>query len=184
MVKKYKQSLFFAFLLLICIIAIGAIPFVDKQKKFDDSVLNVNFSQGNIITVDNALPLPDESGKEINLDNYINGTTGYLEFEVKSKVDESVDFEIFLTEIDDNNISDAFVRIYLSSKDDSFYQKNVVSYSELRLAKSNLNGKLIYKGTLKNQGKKKFVLRMWVADTYNYTTDRKSFSAKLNVKVI
>lgn len=183
MVKKYKQSLFFACLLLICITVIGMIPLFSGKKDYD-GVLNINFARGNVITVDNDLLLPDESGKEINLNNYIDGTTGYLEFDVVSKIEEKVDFEIFLTEIDGNNISDDFVRVHLTSKDDKFYQKNVVSYSELRLSKSNFNGKLIYKGSLKSQEKKRFVLRMWVADIYNYTADRKSFSAKLNVKVL
>ena len=109
MIKKYKRYLFFAILLLICIIAIGMIPFIIKQKSYDDSVLVVNFLGKDTVVVDNALPLPDVSGKEINLNNYIDGTTGYLEFEVTSTVDDSVQFEIFLTDEDGNSISDDFI---------------------------------------------------------------------------
>ena len=184
MIKKYKRYLFFAILLLICIIAIGMIPFIIKQKSYDDSVLVVNFLGKDTVVVDNALPLPDVSGKEINLNNYIDGTTGYLEFEVTSTVDDSDQFEIFLTDEDGNSISDDFIKVYLTGKDGSVYQKNVLSYSELKLSSKNLNGKLIYKGLLKNKEKKNFILRMWVSDTYNYTADRKSFSAKVNVKVL
>ena len=189
MSRKYKQCFSFVLLILFLIVVMNLIPFGFKQKKFDNDVLIVNCAQSNIITVDNSLPLPDSSGKAINLENYIDGTTGYLEFEIKSKVDDKVNYEIYLTEVgENNNISDRYVKVFLSNrKSVDFNQSNngeVLSYYDLRLAKSNLDGKLIYTGSIKNKEKQKFVLRVWIADTYSYTTERKNFSVKLNVGVL
>lgn len=189
MAKKYKQCFVFVLLIVSFIIVINLIPFISKQKKFDNDVLIVNHSQDSFINIDNFLPLPDDAGKSINLENYIDGSTGYLEFEIGSKVDDEVNYEIYLTEFDgNNNISDRYVKVYLSNENDGFsehhYKGEVLSYYDLRIAKSNLNGKLIYTGSIKNKQKQKFILRMWVADTYGYTTESKKFSVKLNVGVL
>ena len=189
MAKKYKQCFGFVLLILTFIIIINLIPFISKQKKYDNNVLIVDCVQSSIINIDNSLPLPDEAGQSINLENYINGTTGYLEFEIESKVDEEVRYEIYLTEVgENNNISDRYVKLYLSNENDvlsaQYYRSNVLSYYDLRLAKSNLDGKLIYTGSIRDKKKQKFVLRVWVADTYGYTTEKKSFSVKLNVGVL
>ena len=189
MAKKNNRYFGFAVLILLFVCFISIIPLFSEKKKYDDSVLDINYLQSNVITVDNSLPLPDESGKLINVENYIDGTTGYLEFEVSSLIDDDVEYEIYLTEDgEDNSISDKYVKVYLSDGNDlgfkDFDKADVPSYYDLRLAKSNLDGKLIYTGTLKDKGKSKFILRMWVADTYSYTTNSKSFSVKLTVKVL
>ena len=141
-----------------------------------------------VITIDNTLPMTDEVGKVIDVDKISNANVGYLDFEIKSLVDKKVKYEIYLTNIDNEDaIQDKFIKVYLTDQKENnlldFEKSSVVTYYDLKLADSDLSGKRIYYDTLDANQIRKFRLRMWVADTYALNPNLKKFSVKLNVKV-
>lgn len=149
--------------------------------------LDVNYSSKKII-INNDLLFNDVVGKSINKDNLKVGTTGYVEFEVSSKLDEKVKYEVVLSKEDASpEIPLEYVKVYLTDENDNplldSSNGKVLSYFDLKVADSNLSGKLLYSGYLKDKGSKKFKLRMWTADTYELTATTSIFSAKIDVNV-
>lgn len=149
--------------------------------------LDVNYSSKKII-INNDLLLTDVVGKNISEDNLKVGTTGYVEFEVSSKLDEKVKYEVVLTKENASpEIPLEYVKVYLTDENDNplldSTSGKVLSYFDLKVADSNLNGKLLYSGYLKDKGSKKFKLRMWTADTYELTATTSIFSAKVDINV-
>lgn len=182
--KKYSVFIGLAFIIFIIVFV-----FVFNNKHYDDSVLSLNYllNDGEVI-IGNSLPITDEVGKAISIDNYKAGTMEYVEFEVKSNVDGNVKYEVYLTKGESEiEVPVKFVKVYLTDSNDKvlkyFDESKVPTYYDLKLAETDPSGKLIYSGTIKNKGSQKFKLRMWVADTYELTPEEVNFSAKLNVKV-
>lgn len=175
------------FLCLVVVFILGFIIF--GRKSYDDSALSINYlTDSHKAVASNTLPMTDVVGKNISIGNYKENVTGYVEFEVKSNIDDKVKYEIYLTkENRDLEVPVKFVKIYLTDFEDRplkyFDITEVPTYYDLSLASNNPSGKLIYRGTLKGGQSKKFKLRMWVADTYELTADEVSFSANLNVDV-
>ena len=149
-------------------------------------VVSIKYSGNQIISISNSLPMTDVVGKGINFENHKAGITGYLEFEVKSNVSRKVKYDIYLTKDDlENEVPIKFVKLYLTDENDKVIEElefaSVLTYYDLDDL-SDSNDKLLYSGTLKDKESKKFKLRMWVADTYELTTDEKKFSVKLDIK--
>lgn len=185
-IKKY------AGVLVVCVVAIVIIIFLISLfsgKEYSEDSITLNYlSNSKELVVSNSLPMTDEVGKNISVSNYSSGITSYVEFEVKSNVDDKIKYEIYLTKEDlELEVPVKFVKVYLTDSDDValkyFDESQVPTFYDLRLADTNPSGKLLYSGTLKKMESKKFVLRMWVADTYGLTQEKISFSAKLNVKI-
>lgn len=182
---------FFRYLILPIIIIISVIlvcaMFLMNNLPFNESHLDVNFKDEKIV-LNNSLLLTDTMGKNLSMDNMKLGTTGYTEFEVKSKVDEKIKFEIYLLKEDaEPEIPLQYIKVFLTDEDDnvisSFDGASVPTFYDLKVSDVNLNGKLLYSGSFKNKESKKFKLRMWVADTYEITPSENIFSVKLKVGV-
>lgn len=184
LIKKYKVFI----ILMVVFLLVFYLLFITNGGSYDDNVLDIKYSSKEVLTINNVLPITDAVGKDIDVQNNKEGITQYLEFEVNSVVDGRVKFEIYLTKNNvDSEIPDKFVKLYLTDQNDTplknFDNAAIPTYYDLKVSDIEPSGKLIYSGVLKNKESKKFKLRMWVADTYELTTDTKSFSAKLNVKV-
>ena len=182
--KEFRPIVFPIFLVIVLIVGLS---FVLTNIPPDDNALSVSYSSDNKFIISNTLPMTDAVGKLISSDSNKVGTTGYLEFEVKSNINDKFKYEVYLTKDDVNNeVPTKYVKVYLTDEDDKvifgFDKSNVLTYYDLKDAK-NVNGKLLYSGTLDGKECKKFKLRMWVADTYALTTDVNMFSVKLNVKI-
>ena len=77
--------------------------------------LDVNYSSKKIV-INNDLLLTDVVGKNISEDNLKVGTTGYVEFEVSSKLDEKVKYEVVLTKENASpEIPLEYVKVYLTA---------------------------------------------------------------------
>ena len=182
--KKFGLLIFMGILSLLILLF-----FVFRPKKFDDSSISINYLNGSQeLVVSNSLPMTDVVGKSISLNNYKLGTTGYLEFEIKSNVEDRIKYEIYLTKLERQiEVPVKFVKVYLTDENNNpleyFEESKIPTYYDLRLSDSDPSGKLIYSGYLKKNSSKKFVLRMWVADTYELTPEEIRFEAKLNVKI-
>ena len=99
-----------------------------------------------------------------------------------------VKYEVVLSKEDASpEIPLEYVKVYLTDENDNplldSSNGKVLSYFDLKVADSNLSGKLLYSGYLKDKGSKKFKLRMWTADTYELTSTTSIFSAKIDVNV-
>lgn len=183
--REYRLIIIPIFLVVVVIVSLS---FILTNVSHDDNALSVDYLTENKIVVSNRLPMTDEVGKMISSTNNKDGVTGYLEFEVRSNTDDKVNYEVYLTKEDlDVEVSPKFVKVYLTDDNDvalgGFDVASLPTYYDLRLSDIDPSGKLLYSGKLKNKGSQKFKLRMWVADTYELTTDSKMFSVRLNVKV-
>ncbi len=163
--------------------------FIFNSKSYDDTALSVNcLTEDCDLVASNILPMTDAVGKTISIDNYRKDVTGYVEFEVKSNIDDKVKYEIYLIKgKKDIEVPEKFVKVYLTDSEDNplkyFEDVKVPTYYDLKLASNDASGKLIYSGSLKERASQKFKFRMWVADTYELTADELRFSAKLKVSV-
>lgn len=161
--------------------------FLMENLPFNDTHLDVDLNDKKIV-LNNSLLLTDTMGKNLNNENLKVGTTGYTEFEISSKVEEKIKFDVyFLKEDAEPEIPLQYVKVYLTDEEDNpisgFDSASVPTFYDLKVANVDLNGKLLYSGFLKNKGSKKFRLRMWVADTYELTPSEHIFSVKLKVGV-
>lgn len=185
--NNYRLFIFISIVLLLGVLIL-IFSIVDKEYSNDVLVTNYLFGSSDIV-VSNSLPMTDVVGKTISIDNCIVGTTGYVEFEVKSMVDDKVKYEIYLTTENVNeSIPLKFIKVFLSDEKDNalgyFDNDKLPTYYDLRLSTNDPSGRLIYSGYLSDKEKDKFKLRMWVADTYELTSNIKSFSVKLHVKIM
>ena len=186
--KDILKKYWFIFVL-IFIILIVCLIFLFNKREFSDNDIKLEYLVGNEeVIVSNSLPMTDMVGKTISVDNYKAGSISYVEFEVSSNVDEKIEYEVFLTKNNvDLEVPVKFVKVYLTDDNNTelkyFDESRVPTYYDLRLADTNASGRLIYSGSLKKKGSQKFVLRMWVADTYELTAEDVTFSANINVKV-
>jgi hypothetical protein len=105
--------------------------------------------------------MSDDLGKKISIDNVIDGTTGYVDFNVESKVDGKVKYEVVLVKEDSfPELDMKFIKVFLTdNKDNVMYNSkfsNVPTYYELRVSDTDPSGKVIYSGYLKNKESKSF----------------------------
>lgn len=168
-------------------VVVCCVLFLLENLPYDNDSIDVNFSREKVV-IGNKYLMSDELGKKITFDNEIKGTTGYVEFEVKSRVDGKVKYEvILLNEKSDSDIDLKFVKVYLTDSNDKAFKNyevsNLPTYYDLRISESDASGKLLYSGHLKNKGSQKFRLRMWVSDTHEIIAQDKMFAVNLKVNV-
>ena len=180
---KYKVLVISIFIVLI----LGGCLFGILGSYSDSNLLTIRYSSNEKFTISNLLPMTDEVGKTITLESNKEGTTAYLEFEVSSSGNKKTSYEIYLVKDTlDVEVPVKFVKVYLTDDNDvalkNFDVANLPTYYDLRVSDIDPSGKVLYSGTIKNQDTQKFRLRMWVADTYELTTDVKKFSVKVFVK--
>ena len=180
-IKTYFMSVVIVGLVVFC-----CIYFLLDNLPYNNSYLDVELDTQKIV-ISNKLLMSDFAGKKLNFDNKKSGTNDYIEFEIKSKAKGKLKYEIYLTkENADAEIPQKFVKVYLTDENDfSLMDTNelIPTYYDLKVADSNLSGKLLYSGVFKDNESKKFRLRMWVADTYEIKKDLDIFSVKLNIDV-
>lgn len=180
---KYKMLVISIFVVLI----LSGCLFLILDSHSDNNLLTVSYSSNEKFTISNLLPMTDKVGKKITLESNKNGTTAYLEFEVSASGNKKTSYEIYLVKDTlEVEVPVKFVKVYLTDDNDvalkNFDVANLPTYYDLRISDIDPSGKLLYSGTIKNQDTQKFRLRMWVADTYELTTDVKKFSVKVFVK--
>ena len=132
----------------------------------------------NQINFTNAYPISDEYAI-----NNIDKLT-YIDFTVSGDAineNESVGYEIFLTEKDGNTLSNNYVKLYLTDDDDN----EIVSptlYSSLATTTYNKepSGKVVYKTKTKGE-MRKYRLYAWIDQDYSDNTISRTFSFYVNL---
>ena len=189
--KAEKKQLVISILaVLILVIAVFGISYAIWQRTFlgtKENSLSTGYisfsyteSNTNVISIDNAVPVSDDTGKRLT------GSTNMFDFTISAKYAglNSIGYEIY-TEPIIEDLDGKYVKVYLTDQNDiplSGYDVTVPTYSS-RDASSLGTGKKLYQGTLTESGKtEKFRLRIWVDSTYNMPTESHKFSFKVNVK--
>lgn len=187
---KKLLKIFSTYLLPVIIIGLvvgSCIVFLLDNLPYDHNAIDVSMDREKIVISNNYL-MSDELGKQITMDNQIGGTTGYVDFNVQSKVDGKVKYEVVLVrEQSDPEIDTKFVKVYLTDSNDKAYEKfnltNLPSYYDLRVSETDPSGRVLYSGYLTKKGSQSFRLRLWTADTHEIVTENKIFAVKLKVNV-
>jgi hypothetical protein len=180
-------STYFLPVIVIGAVVVICILFLLDNLPYDNNAIDVNMDKQKII-ISNSYLMSDDLGKKISIDNVIDGTTGYVDFNVESKVDGKVKYEVVLVKEDSfPELDMKFIKVFLTdNKDNVMYNSkfsNVPTYYELRVSDTDPSGKVIYSGYLKNKESKSFRLRMWTSDTHEIVAEKKIFAAKLKVNV-
>jgi len=181
--------IFCIFAVIIC----GVLFYINTAK--EENIGSVVFSytdDSNIISIDNSLPISDKVGKLLNFSDSDDKVNSYFEFTVDCNLTKNIsyDYEIYATkEVNVNEISDSYIKIYLTDgstdKPLSLYNKpSVPTFSEFEDSKINSNSKVLYTGKCNSNTSKKYILRMWLSDTYTINFNKRMFSIKVNVKTI
>lgn len=184
LLRNYRNIIIFV----VVIIVFVASFFIFNNMSNDNNDISLVTLDEPIVVINNKLPMTDVVGKAIGVYSNKVGTTGYLEFEVKSGVNDNVRYEVYLTKNSvEAEVPMKFVKVYLTDSKDkvlkNYDKSSVLTYYDLKSMPDNKDSKFLFSGTLKANASQKFKLRMWVADTYELTTDARSFSVKLNVRV-
>lgn len=187
---KKKEVLISVLAVLILVIAVFGISYAvwkqtflgTKENSISTGYISFSYTESNtnVIAIDNALPISDESGKKLT------GNTNMFDFTISAKYAglPSIGYEIY-TEPLIQGLDGKYIKVYLTNQNDiplSGYDVTVPTYDNLDNSSIG-EGKKLYDGSLTESGKiEKFRLRIWVSSEYNMPEESRNFSFKVNVK--
>lgn len=194
MVRKDRKQLVLA-LIVVLVMFVLSFAFTSLYKTAQDNknkkyVLDTSFKISKNVYLENTLPISNELGKQYDGSNIEDKIHGYNEFTIANNYSKNITYEVYLKE---NNkcekvIDKSYVIFYLTnSKDeplDGFKENKLPSFTSLPVLSDKPNAKLLYSGTIKNQSKEKFKLRVWVSDLYSINKDKECFSFDIYVRSV
>ena len=194
MVRKDRKQLVLA-LIVVLVMFVLSFAFTSLYKTAQDNknkkyVLDTSFKISKNVYLENTLPISNELGKQYDGSNIEDKIHGYNEFTIENNYSKNITYEVYLKE---NNkcekvIDKSYVIFYLTnSKDESldgFKENKLPSFASLSVLSDKPNAKLLYSGTIKNQSKEKFKLRVWVSDLYSINKDKECFSFDIYVRSV
>ncbi len=194
MVRKDRKQLVLA-LIVVLVMFVLSFAFTSLYKTAQDNknkkyVLDTSFKISKNVYLENTLPISNELGKQYDGSNIEDKIHGYNEFTIENNYSKNITYEVYLKE---NNkcekvIDKSYVIFYLTnSKDESldgFKENKLPSFASLPVLSDKPNAKLLYSGTIKNQSKEKFKLRVWVSDLYSINKDKECFSFDIYVRSV
>ena len=139
----------------------------------------------NGITLTNALPMNDETGKALE------GTNNTFDFTVTATISGSgettINYAITAVTTPATSLNDDYVKVYLTDMDASdteILEPTVVS--SLGKTTSDASGSpnrqyMLESGTFKSTTTKNYRLRMWVADNFSVGQSSETYTLKVNV---
>ena len=179
------RKLVILLILFLFLFGVAIFVFMQIRKKETNPSLLKFSSESDSISISNMLPLSDDVGKKIESDGV---NESYYDFSITSLSSKSADYEIYLVREDQKNrLEPEYIKLYLTDNKNNplkgFDGVKIPTFHDLRVASTDLDGRLVYSGTISPKKTQKFRLRIWVSDTYIITTDEKKFEAKLKVKI-
>ena len=189
--KKYSLNqilylilgIIFLFIISVSIVLFAKNKILGVVKEDDVSLIATSY----VVSIDDKLSVSDDFGKSITSGNA--KSFGYVEFEINNNTSNTRNFQLFITEIEnENEINPNYVKFYLTDIDDSpftFYSgTKLPSYVELNYLVDKPSSKLLYTGSLDGNDSKKFKLRVWLTDSYVVENSEKTFSFEIGVRAI
>lgn len=188
---KHKKNYIVTFIIGIIILFVLSVFFVTLLKKIiigsikeDDVYIN---SSDYTITIKDKLSVSDEFGKSITEDN--DHSFGYIEFEVLNNVEHSRNFEIYITEKEnEDEINPSYIKFYLTDEEGSpyplFEQNKIPTYVDLNYINNKPSSKLLLSDTLVKLESRKYILRVWITDSYIAENSSKTFTFDIGVRAV
>lgn len=177
------------FLILGCIVIFGVALYMYLFKNINlDAAISLHSISGTInLQIENRLPISDTVGRKLVDGQENNLIYGYSEFVVKSDVDYKVNYELYLTKKEvEKEIKSNYIKCYLTDENnqpvEGYEENKIPSYYDLKVAKKDSSGKLLYRGTLKPHEQKILRLRIWLSDAYVISPEDRSFSIQIRGK--
>lgn len=148
--------------------------------------ISMSYSEpDNGITLTNALPMNDETGKALE------GTNNTFDFTVTATISGSgettINYAITAVTTPATSLNDDYVKVYLTDMDASdteILEPTVVSSLDKTTSDASgaPNGQYILEsGTFKSTTTKNYRLRMWVADNFSVGQSSETYTLKVNV---
>lgn len=157
--------------------------FGDKDNSIRTGYVNFSYIEdSNGISLDNAIPMNDETGKALN------GDKNEFDFTISSSLitnGNPLSYQILAVQNSENTLEEKYIKVYLTDDDDNpvgNYDSEIIPTYDSLNNNSDNSAKILYNSTIESSISKKFRLRIWLSSDYNLSTIAKSFSFKVNVK--
>ena len=183
--RELLLSVFGVALLILAIAGVTYAVFTYTSNGKQENVINTGSitmsyieSSANVISIDNALPTPDNVGMIQN---------DYFDFTISSTISgvATISYEIWAKSIfTKNQLENKYIRINLEKEDGDSY-KEILKPTNFEETKEK--GMLLYRDSFSNYKNKKmsfnesYRFRMWVDEDYQLEDSSKSFKIKINV---
>ncbi len=173
-------------LLFVCSMGIVLLLKKDAPKVNEKDVSYV--ADSNTIIIKSIISVSEEFGKKIDEEN--GGAFGYLHFDVVNNSDQERTYQIYVTKLNTNpkEINSNYVTMYLTDKNNKalsgFTGNQLPSFNNLAYIDNKPDSKELYTDTIKANGKKSFILRVWLAENYVVSDEDDSFSFEINARAI
>ena len=190
MLKKYRKQFFVIFVVLLLVL-VGICFYFFKLKRDigkQEQQLKVSFSQSDVVSIKNILPVADDLGVQFDGTGTEEGVQGYVEFSIQNLSSSIQNYEIYLTKQtgDSKEIKDNYIKLFLTDFSDQALlndgDSHIPSYNELSYLRDKPNSKLLYSGELDGSKEKKFRLRVWLSDSYVLLNRLETFSFDIDVR--
>lgn len=188
--KKHglKSVFIVALVLAIFLIIIAIVVKINDYKKSFYKV-DVKFTTNAVVQLNNKLPISDDIGKNYSGTGIEKGIAEYKEFTVTNPNDGKIQYEIYLTKtnLNSKNIRSNYIKLYLTDINnnalDGFDSKKITSFYDLYSLRDKPSGRLLYTDSLNPGGKRTYILRCWVADTYVLSNESEIFDFEIDVRL-
>ena len=161
-----------------------------KENKITTGRLNMSYSEDtNGITLENALPISDETGKALINDNET------FDFTVEAIIEDGdantvINYAITAQKVEDaTTLDDSAIKVYLTNTDSST-EVPVLEPTKLSLVDKTTSSELslapsgefkLATGSFTDSSTHNYRLRMWVADDYSANSSSATYQLKVNV---
>lgn len=173
-------------MIVILLIILGLLFYNRRVEKINEANVILYVEDENI-TIDDSLPVSDKFGKETK--DELSRSYKYLEFEIVNVSSRPRDYQIYITKNNFNTseINNRFVKIYLTDESNNpiglFSNNKIPSYVDLNYIEDMPNSKLLYTSKIDKYQKKKFTIKVWVADSY-VSSSENYFSFDIGTRAI
>jgi len=186
--KKIIISIIFISFLVFFVIGISFATFIGSQKGTKDNTIrtgtiSMTYTEDiNGISIDNALPTSDETGK------MLSGKNEYFDFTVTTKIvgNTSIIYEVAAVKDDSSTLNDSDIKLYLEKQINGSYEEvlapsNFVALSQTTDVGSPIGSMVLARVTATSSAADNYRLRMWLADTASLDDTAKTYTVKVNV---
>ncbi len=160
----------------------------------DKKAANVNsedvsyIADSNAINIKNIVSVSEVFGKSIDEEN--GGAFGYLHFEVKNNTNEERNYQVYITKQDStvDEINPNYITFYLTDSNNKPFElytgNKLPNYDDFSVIEDKPDSKEIYNGTIKANETSKFILRVWINDSYVVTSKEESIAFEIGARAI
>lgn len=183
---KLYFTLIILLLLILLIIGISAISVTvtkkgDKTNSITTGRISLDYTEDtNGITITNAMPMTDESGKTMS------ATNQYFDFSVTSTIqgNATITYEISGQKQENSTLKNNEVKLYLEKKNGGTYEevmkpKHFTPLTSLTDVGSEKGTMLLYKNTVDTSKTDNYRLRMWVDENTKVDATQRIFTVQV-----